>query len=304
MDGRGRRIGLVLAALIAVTIGVIALVRGGDDGTTSVNPQAVAEAAERTSRVEGLRYEMTGEMALPDVGKVTFTGDGVEDLRGKRGTAHMDMSEMADRLKESGESGAPGPDAWKMDMVFDRETFYMKSPLIAPELDGKTWMKFDLVEVAKSLGVDPSLVRSDQQQGDPTSTLRYLRAVSDDVERFGTEEVRGVESTHYRATIDLRKYPNLVPAGERDQVRRSVDRLIELNGGDPTSQMEVWVGGEYVRRMKWDQTMKPPGQNQPLQATYMTEFFDFGTDVRIKVPDDSDTKDVTEEAAAQAASER
>lgn len=292
---------LSAAALVAVAVGVIALLQGGEDSRT-VTPDAVAEAAERTTRVDGVRYSLEGETDVPRHGRVPFTGHGVSDIAGERGTAHIDMSEFA---KHAGEGEAADPDSWKMDMVFDRRSFYMKFPLLEPELDGKSWAKFDLLEVSEAAGIDPALIRAEQQQGsDPAGMLRYLRAVSDDVERLGTEQVRGVESTHYRATIELRKYPNLAPAEDREAVRRSVDRLIELNGDD-TMNTEIWVGDDkMIRRMKWEQSMKTPGTEQIVRSSYTAEYYDFGTDVRIEPPPDDEVKDITREVAAQLAAER
>jgi hypothetical protein len=243
MGVRGKSLALVAVVAVAVIVGILALVQGGKEATT-VGSEAVADAAQRTSRVDGMRYSMTGETDVPDVGKVPFTGTGVSEAKGDRGTAHIDMAEFA---KHAGAGGPESdPDNWKMDMVMDGRLFYMKFPLLKSELGGKSWMRFDIVAVAKAAGIDPSLVRADQQQGaDPSSTLRYLTAVSDKVERVGTEKVRGVESTHYRATVELRKYPNVVPRADREQARKSIDRLIDLSGDDQM-QMEVWVGTDKL----------------------------------------------------------
>lgn len=297
----GKQIALAAALVVAVAIGVLALVSGGEDAT-KVRPDALADAAERTSSVKGVRYTMAGETEVPGVGEVPFKGTGVSDIKGQRSTAKLDMSEFAERFPEEG----PGqdPDNWQMEVTYDSRFLYMKFPLLAPQLDGKEWMKMDLLEVSKALGIDPSLVRADQQGGDPTVTLGYLRSVSDDVERVGTDNVRGVESTHYRATVDLRKYPEVVPPADREGARRSIDRLIEISG-DAEMPMEVWVGEDrMVRRMKWEQSVKPPGQQQVQRSTFVTEFYDFDAQVRVDPPDDDDAKDVTEQVKAELARTR
>ena len=120
---------------------------------------------------------------------------------------------------------------------------------------------------------------------------------------MGTEEVRGVESTHYRATIEFRKYADLIP-GDREKARRSVDRLIELNGGKETTDIEVWVGTDkLVRRMKWNQTMQMPGQSQVTNSSYTMEFTDFDAKVSVEPPDEDDVRDVTDEVTAQLAAQ-
>jgi hypothetical protein len=307
MKGRARSILLLAAALAAVAIGVAALLQGGDDGTSGVRPEAVAEAAERTARVHGLRYTMTGETEIPQVGKsFRFTGEGVSDVRGQRGTAHMDMSQMAELAKQEGQSGPmTDADTWQMDMVFDRRFFYMKFPLASAGLGGKEWAKFDILKVSEALGIDPVLARAQQQQGDPVMSLQYMRSVSDDVEQIGTETIRGVETTHYRATIDLRKYVDLVPREKREEAERSVDRLIELSGGEETADMEVWVGKDkLVHRLKQEQNLKLPGQNQVSRGAFTTDFVDHDAKVRITPPDKDEVRDITAQSIAQLRAQR
>jgi len=298
MWGKGKSVALIALVVAAVVIGIVALVQGSDDSTTTVSPAAVANAAERTSRVPGVRYSMTGEMEVPGAGKVPFRGTGASDIKGRRSSAAIDMSAFAKEAPP--ESGANDPDKWQMEVQYDGRFMYMKFPLLESQLGGKSWVKFDLVAVANALGIDESLIRSDQQQGtDPTATLRYLRATSDKVERVGAEQVRGVQTTHYRATVDLNKYPATVPAPDRAVAQRSVKRLIELSGDDEMD-MEVWVGRDrLIHRMKWEQSMKPPGSNQVLRGTYTNDFYDFGAKVKVNAPPEDETKDVTDETVAQ-----
>jgi hypothetical protein len=300
----GRVILLLAAAVMAIAIGVAALVQGGDDGTGGVGPEAVAEAAERTGRVEGLRYTMTGETEAPQVGTIRITGAGVTDVKGQRGSATMEMPGMAERLEDMGEEGAAtDPDNWTLKMFFDSRFVYMHFP-IATEDAGKPWTKFDVLKTSEALGIDPALIRASQQQGDPTMTLRNLRTVSDEVELMGTETVRGMESTHYKATIDLRRYAGIVPSPDREKARRSVDKLIEFNGGNETSDMEVWVGKDrLVRRMRWNQTMRMPGQSQVMKSTYTMEFTDFDAKVSIEPPDEDEVRDVTDFVTSQLAAQ-
>jgi hypothetical protein len=298
MAVRGARIGLVVLAALAVVVAVLALTLSGDE-EASVGPEAVAEAAELTTSTEGMRFSLRGEMHVPNVGPVSFTGRGASDLPGQRGVVHMDMSELAERARDP---GAPSPDDWKMDMAFDRRFFYMRFPLLESELDGKSWLRFDLQRVAAAAGIDPALVRAEQQQGgDPTSTLRYLRAVSDQVEEVGTDRVRGVKSTHYRATVELRKYPELVPAAEREQARRSIERVIELSGDDEMAT-EIWVGEDkMIRRVAWTQSMKVQVTGQVVDASFTADYYDFGTRVSVEPPPEDEVKDVTEAVARQLA---
>ncbi|HEX2232187.1 MAG TPA: hypothetical protein VHG69_02365 [Thermoleophilaceae bacterium] len=278
MAAPGSRVVAVVLALLAAN-GLFAwLTFRGQAG--SVGPEAVAQAAERTSTSDGLRFSLLGEMELPEVGSVSFTGSGAVDVQDQRGYASMDMSALA---RQAGAPGANQGD-WTMEMVFDRRFVYMKFGLLGAMLGGKSWLGFDLERVSEALGIDSSLLRSQQQQGaDPASTLRFLKAVSDDVEEVGTEQVRGVESTHYRATVDLSSFPGVA----------------EL-GGDDEMEMEVWVGRDnLIRRVKWSQSIKPQGTDQSVDASFTSEYFDFGTEVNVDPPSAHDVQDMTETVAAQ-----
>jgi hypothetical protein len=286
---------LVLLALLAAAGSALALLTFAGR-TPTVGPEAVAQAAERTSDVEGLRFSLTGEMNVPTAGSVSFTGAGVSDLRNERGTVTMDMSDLA---RKGAAAAAPVNGDWTMEMVFDRRSLYMKWGLLSPGLGGKSWMKLDLERLAEAAGIDSGLLRAEQQQGgDPASTLRYLRAASEEVEELGTADVRGVESTHYRTTVDLRRYPDLVPPDRREPARRSIERIIEQTGSD-TLDVEVWVGqDQLVRRVKWAQSIRPPAAGEAVEAAFTCDFYDFGTPVTVDVPPEADVKDLTEEVTA------
>ncbi len=81
------------------------------------------------------------------------------------------------------------------------KTVYVMLPAAESSVTGgKPWIKVDPSElgVSKSSGLDFT-------GQDPTQLLATLRGVSDSVTKVGTTEVRGVETTHYRAQVDLAK---------------------------------------------------------------------------------------------------
>ena len=83
---------------------------------------------------------------------------------------------------------------------------------------GKPWIKVDLNAVGKQAGID--LSQFTQLGTDPSRMVDWLRTVSGDVTTVGTEKLDGVDTTHYRATVDLSKYPDLVPADQREAVQQ------------------------------------------------------------------------------------
>ena len=69
---------------------------------------------------------------------------------------------------------------------------------------GKEWLGFDLDKSLAAAGLS-GLDMSQLQQQDPSQTLRLLRASSTRVTKAGKAQVRGVETTRYKATLDLEK---------------------------------------------------------------------------------------------------
>jgi hypothetical protein len=131
-------------------------------------------------------------------------------------------------------------------------TMYLRSDLFGAELGGKEWMKLDLERTNSALGLGGSA-----QFGQSASEqLRLLRAVSGDVTEEGREHVAGTEATHYSATIDLRRYPDLLPEDQREAAREGINRLIEMTGQSEIP-MGVWIDDDQrVRRMTWEQSIR------------------------------------------------
>jgi hypothetical protein len=106
--------------------------------------------------------------------------------------------------------------------------------------------------------------------------------VSDDVENLGREDVRGVSTTHYRASFDL------------EQVYRSAgavtdeDAFAELLEQYRSTVMttEAWVDDDGLVRRTVTSIPLADG-TQEVKA----EFFDFGVKVDSSVPSDDETFD-------------
>jgi hypothetical protein len=119
------------------------------------------------------------------------------------------------------------------------------------------------------------------------------------VEKVGTEDVQGVETTHYRATVELSRLPEQVKPSERAAARRAVKRLIKLTGKD-TQETEVWIDDrDYVRRTQLEFSMKGPDGEQ-VNSDITLEYRDFGKRVSIEVPADSESVDATDLATREA----
>jgi hypothetical protein len=119
---------------------------------------------------------------------LAFGGDGIADFAGHK----FQLS-----LKLPAAAGISGT----IEERVIGKTIYVMLPAAESSITGgKPWIKFDPSELGAS-----SSTGLDFTGQDPTQLLATLRGVSDSVTKVGTTEVRGVETTHYRAQVDLAK---------------------------------------------------------------------------------------------------
>jgi hypothetical protein len=275
-----RRAALLLAA---------ALVLPACGGNDSVSAEPVAEAAAATTEAGSSRVEFT--VRMEGAGQsFTMRGDGVFDYSPSRGRMTLDLGELAELS-----GGALGDG--RMEFVFDGLLYYMKFPEGADELGalGDKWLKIDLAEAGEAAGVDLGALQQANQN--PAQLMQFLRGASDDIEELGQEEVRGVETTRYRATLDLDEAVEQgADIGEfseemREQLEAEVERLKDQTGLD-TLPVEVWIDDEnLLRRMRMEVSFPVEGEQVEMDMTM--DFFDFGVDVRVTPPPDDQTVDIT-----------
>lgn len=280
-----RRLLAVLALLAALAPAV-----GGCGGEDLAPTAAVAEAADATVATRGMRIAMRQTLTLPGAGRMTTTGSGEMDPRGQRSHLTLKVGTGPDVVV-----GAFDKSDLTTEIITDRFTVYTHSAQLGQLLGaGRRWVKIDAAELSRAAGIDVSSLTQSGQ--DPTQALRQLRAVSGDIETIGQELVRGVSTTHYRATVDLRRYPDLVPAGERAAARASIEQLIHVAGAS-SMPVDVWVGkDDLVRRVRQKLSLRAPGGPSAIEQSF--ELYDFGTTVDIALPAPREVTDVTNLAAA------
>lgn len=263
---RGSLVLMLVLALLPVACG----------GAEALSPQtAVAEAATKSqeagsSRV-ALELTMTGLAAEP----LSITGEGIQDPEQQLARFTMDLSQVA------GLTGG-GVDLSEIEIVLDGSTLYMRLPFLEAA-DLKPWIEVDVAAIAEQEGLDlPSLQQLGQ--ADPAVTFAYLRAASDDTQEVGNEDVRGVETTHYRMTVDLAQVADAVPEEQRDQMRAAVQALIEATGLD-TVPVDAWIDGDgLVRRMDlaYENVDVAPGKKGSMSMSM--ELYDYGVEVAVEPP--------------------
>jgi hypothetical protein len=273
-----------------LTLLLIALPLAGCGGGGSQHI-SLADAATKSTGAQSVKLDMAMAMSTPQLPQpVTLTATGAEDNTNHRVQMNIDMSSLV------GSFGAPGgikPADFKGQEIGDlangRLVIYMNLPFLTKLIPhGKPWIKIDLNAYGKSLGVNFSQFTS--LSANPAQMVDWLRATSGSISKVGSETVDGVQTTHYHGTIDLSKYPNLVPPARRAEMRKAVNALIKT-ANVRTFPMDAWVDSDNLVRklhLKFNETVK--GQRIGLDMTL--HFHDFGTPVSINLPPADQTVDL------------
>jgi hypothetical protein len=281
------RFRLIVGACALAVVAVLALVltRGGGHDANLVSGSAIADAANATERVPGSSFTGNMKIEVPGLQQpLVVRMRGTVDTRGRTARIAGTYSNFPKKVPGQNANGDV-----PFEMTAALPDFYMRSPLFKAVLpSGKSWIHVDLRKTGQKLGIgDPTQFGA----SDPTQTVQNLRAVSSKVERLGSEDVRGVPTTHYRAKVELRRLPAVVPAARRAAAKKTADRLIQLIGTD-SYPIEAWVDRRHlVRRIAFVMHMKIQGNSATSAVT--TEMYDFGPKQKAKPPPAGETVDAS-----------
>jgi hypothetical protein len=156
---------------------------------------------------------------------------------------------------------------------------------------GKSWVRLDFGSVSREMGVNLDQFMQ-MNQSNPAQQLQLLRTVSGRFSKLGTGRVRGVTTTRYRTNVDIRKYPDLLPEGQRKSMQKSINTLVDMMGGKSTYPVEVWIDAkQLVRRMSLRMEIKAPTGSMSMAMSM--DFYGFGRPVSVTFPRAEDTVDMT-----------
>ncbi len=268
--------------LLLVVTAVTALAGAcGGEGDSKSAKEVLAAApgktlAERTSRV-------AIDVALGGGGGGRFQGGGEFDFEKQQGRLTLDLGPL----------GLPG--VGPTEVVFNEKLLFMKLDLNVPKLRQRPWLRIDMDALGKGAG--PQLEGFRQlQSNDPTAALHYLRGVTDEVKKLGTETVRGTKTTRYSATLDLGKAGQEVREDLKDDIAQ-----IQAQLGTSTIPTEAWIDDEgRLRRLRYSVDLSkatPPNQAADAGTGTVTasfELYDFGVGVDAAAPPADQITDISE----------
>jgi len=252
----------VVVAAVLIVPGI--LNRGGK------NP--VAEAAEATSKVSGVRMHFT----MSAQGAVPFSMNGTGVLNGDAKQAEFEFSAR-------GTTPSGVRDLAIKEIVDDADVYMNLGGATASLGATKPWILIradeflgDLLQ-GKELGAGTS--------PSPTQQLESLESASDDVAVVGHEQMGGVETTHYTAVIDMERALDQI----RDRAGNLADLLEKSMEGVGNPRVDVWIDGQGLLRRETSVTNLP--HLGPVSMTI--DFTDYGIHPKIEVPPESEVYDMT-----------
>lgn len=253
-----RRLSVALAGAAAALL--TACTGGSGSGTdapqaaptpTGPTPDALVRTAALVTELAGsARYSLTTSTTLNGQ-EVAFSGEGSYDWRARTGrtTYRIPVGAVEQRLLRD-------------DLFF-----------VLPQQPGIFFRVPTQAVAASPLGGSVH----------PTTQLNTLAAV-EQAERLDEVQVRGVPTTHYRGTYDVRAAVERAQGAQRDALRSALGAAVK---GVTSAPYDVYLDAEG-RMRRLEQTVEVPASGQtggqPLQVRTTLELFDFGLPVKVPGP--------------------
>jgi type II secretory pathway pseudopilin PulG len=254
-----------LAGAIAI-VGVVVALLAPSNGRV-IDP--VAKAADTTAAAGTVAFQISGSISA-DGKNIPLSGDGAIDMRNTRMRMTMNFP-------------VPGAGNFDIEELLDGTTIYMRMPAAVTQRlpGGKAWMKLDLKELGKASGIDFDKAMQANQQN-PGDMLEALKGVSDS-KVVGHESIRGANTTHYHADVDLKKAVEQVATDKEgaERFRQMADSI-----GVSSVPVDVWIDGTgRVAR----QTTK--FSSTQFSMDFTIDYTRFGVPVDVTPPPDDQVMD-------------
>jgi hypothetical protein len=281
----------VVGASVALALGGLAACSAQPDvvrADAAVKPASAADAlkqaSDKTTAVTTAKVSVTLDASgVPGVDNVDLTIDGAVDNQAKRSMFTVDLSKLVASLPSiptSAISSLLGDG--KVEVVTDGGNVYVKLGGLASILGATSdtsWVEISGANAATDAGTSVA---------DGAAVLKLLESAGG-VTKVGSEQVRGVDTTHYSASLDLATALAQLNADDRAKAEDQLGRV----GIDPSSvtvPVDVWIGNDgLVRRVRIGVQPSTGETSSSATAggtsgTLTVEFYDFGQPAAITVP--------------------
>jgi hypothetical protein len=269
---------LLATAPVAIAAMLSACGSSGGQGGGTATVVSLARAADVTTRAGGARIALSGGIEAAGLLSIGLAGSGSFNFSGHEGSLVMTLSGLPSVLGSGGR--LPLEERLKDGSV------YVSSPLLAGRLPGGTqWVRLDLKRVGQGLGLDPSTLAGGGL--DPTQYLQELRAVGATPKPLGSEQLRGVQTTRYRVSVDVQKLVELQSGSDVAKVHEALSKL-----GVSQIPLEAWVDAQgRIRKVAVDVHQTVAGHAVGVRIA--AEYFGFGPVPPVTAPPSSQVFDLT-----------
>jgi hypothetical protein len=271
---RGIRGSVALLVAMGGLIGTSGCGGSGGSGTAQVTP--VTEAAYVTTRGPGFKFALTISASVGGH-SFTFGGEGALDERHLQGTISMKIN--GNTLNE----------ITKYPYIYVQVPSTGNAGLAA----GKPWVRANINVYSQALGAGSPIGAN---SSGPSQILNLLKA-SAKIMKLDSQTIRGVETTHYHALVDLSRYAAIAKAALRASAQKSAALLKRMTGSS-SLPIEVWVDAQQrVRRMSMQfQACTKEGK---LNESMSMDLYDYGRQSAVLPPPESQVTDITGKLESQ-----
>ncbi len=253
-------------------------------GDTSAFQNAIEKSGEVSSaQMEGT-IAMSGVEGAPGTGEISIGFSGAFDNENNIFAFKMDLSGAAEGMGEEIPPEMAGL-LGEMEIITVGDDSYMKFGFFSMFLGSDTeWIKMPADESGDAAGGFAGA-----NPVNPTDMFAAFNNENVDIVEVGTEDVRGVATTHYHAVVDAKAMAEASADG-------SVEGLEDLGDLPEKLDVDFWIDDDgYIRRfvitMDGSEVESAPGEGfGQMVMTY--EMFAFGEPVNVTVPAEGEYTDM------------
>jgi hypothetical protein len=191
------------------------------------------------------------------------TGNAAGHTINVSGTGAFDQAAHAGQLTMNISQPTLGGESSQINAVILGKDFYLKLPasLAGKIPGGKPWLELSLSEIGKRVGIQGLSALADNPGGNPARFVQLLRSASTGgVQNLGQRTIDGVSTTGLRATIDLSRVVDTLPASQQPSAASAIASIEKLTGLHYLP-IRAWVdSSNHVRRIVLSETGHVEGQ--------------------------------------------
>jgi hypothetical protein len=259
---------------------------GGNGGQSVGSPLAALKlASERTDQQHSAKVTGTTKMGA-QTSEMSGAMDWADGMN-----ANMTITQRGGAIASTPVAGKPLQARYTPDAMF----MNMGDEFAEQAGGGKHWIKYDYDVLAQKAGASGAFLKDQMQNNNPSRSVQLLIATGK-VKSAGSEDVKGVKTTHYTGVVKVSEIAKMQSKDLSQSDLDSLQKQLEQSGME-TETVDLWVDSRNLLVKKREQAQSNNG------AYDSTVFYsDYGTKVTVEEPASSDTVSFEQMAGSGASS--